>query len=29
MTYGQEFHAFATLLKSDLAAFDRVVPLLA
>ena len=29
MTYGQEFHSFATLLKSDLAAFDRVVPLLA
>ena len=29
ITYGQEFHSFATLLKSDLAAFDRVVPLLA
>jgi aspartate ammonia-lyase len=29
MTYGQEFHSFATLLKSDLATFDRVVPLLA
>ncbi|PJM75939.1 aspartate ammonia-lyase [Bifidobacterium simiarum] len=29
MTYGQEFHAFATLLKSDLNAFDHVVPQLA
>ncbi|MBT1180732.1 aspartate ammonia-lyase [Bifidobacterium sp. CP2] len=29
MTFGQEFHAFATLLKSDLAAFERLVPQLA
>ena len=29
MTYGQEFHAFATLLKTDLATFARVVPQLA
>ena len=29
MTYGQEFHAFATLLKSDLAMFEQLVPQLA
>lgn len=27
MTYDQEFYAFATLLGSDLAAFDRVISL--
>ena len=28
MTYGQEFHAFASFLKADTAALERVVPLL-
>ncbi|MBW3089022.1 aspartate ammonia-lyase [Bifidobacterium sp. 82T24] len=29
MTYGQEFHAFASFLKSDIAAFEALVPRLA
>ncbi|NEG96201.1 aspartate ammonia-lyase [Bifidobacterium sp. SMB2] len=29
MTYGQQFHAFASFLKSDIAQFERLVPRLA